>query len=65
MLIVNGKEMQYSGPCTVLELLGRLGYRPDRTAVEKNGEIIPRAELAGTELADNDKLEIVSFVGGG
>lgn len=65
MLIVNGKEMQYSGPCTVLELLRRLGYRPDRTAVEKNGEIIPRAELAGTELADNDKLEIVSFVGGG
>ena len=65
MLIVNGKEMQYSGPCTVLELLRRLGYRPDRTAVEKNGEIIPRAELGGTELADNDKLEIVSFVGGG
>lgn len=65
MLIVNGNEMQYPGPCTVLELLKQLGYRPERTAVERNGEIIRRAELGGTEVADDDKLEIVSFVGGG
>lgn len=65
MLIVNGIEVPYPGPCTVLEFLEQLGHRPGRTAVEKNGEIIPRAELGAVQVRDNDKLEIVSFVGGG
>lgn len=65
MLIVNGKQMPYPGPCTVLELLEQLGYRPQRTAVEKNGEIVPRASLGTVQVTDGDKLEIVSFVGGG
>ena len=34
-------------------------------AVERNGEIVPKAKYEETILADGDKIEIVSFVGGG
>jgi sulfur carrier protein len=36
-----------------------------RIAVEKNGEIVPKAKYAETLLAEGDALEVVSFVGGG
>lgn len=65
MLIVNGKETAYPGECTLLELLKGLGYRAERTAVERNGEIVPRTRLETTKVADGDYLEVVSFVGGG
>ena len=42
--------------------------RPDgtpRLAVERNGNIVPRARYGETVLEDGDVLEIVRFVGGG
>ena len=38
---------------------------PQRIAVERNGEIVPRRTYGETVLQDGDVLEIVSFVGGG
>ena len=40
-------------------------YRRTYIAVEKNGEILPKSEYDTTYLNDGDKIEIVSFVGGG
>ena len=37
----------------------------DRVAVELNRDIVPRDLWASTQLAENDRLEIVHFVGGG
>jgi len=39
--------------------------KPDRVAVELNRELISRDRWTETQLADDDKLEIVHFVGGG
>jgi len=39
--------------------------KPDRVAVELNRELVPRERWGITQLADDDKLEIVHFVGGG
>jgi len=62
---VNGADMPLNGECTLKTFLEREGYAIDRVAVEKNGEIVPKA-LYGTEpLTETDRLEIVSFVGGG
>jgi sulfur carrier protein len=36
-----------------------------KVAVERNGEIVPRAAHGATLLADGDRLEIVVAVGGG
>ena len=50
---------------TVRSLLESLGHDPQRVAVEKNGQIVPRARFADEPLCDTDTLEIVQFVGGG
>ncbi len=51
---------------TVQSLLLELArHDPQRVAVEKNGQIVPRARFADEPLCDADTLEIVQFVGGG
>ena len=50
---------------TVRSLLESLGHDPQRVAVEKNGQIVPRARFADEPLCDADTVEIVQFVGGG
>lgn len=50
---------------TVRSLLEELGHDPQRVAVEKNGQIVPRARFADEVLCDADTVEIVQFVGGG
>lgn len=46
-------------------LLGQLGFAGQRVAVERNREVVPRAEHDSTELRDGDRIELVTFVGGG
>lgn len=62
---VNGESREVAGGTTVRALLVELGLGDTLVAVERNHEIIRRAEHASTELADDDRLEIVHFVGGG
>lgn len=64
-MIINGKEENVATPITVAELVGQRGLRADRVAVELNGEIVPRALRAQTELKGTDTVEIVTFVQGG
>ena len=62
---VNGAGISLNGACTLKAFLEREGYVTGRIAVEKNGEIIPKALYEFEPLTENDRLEIVSFVGGG
>lgn len=64
-MIINGKEEDVATPITVAELVEQRGLRADRVAVELNGEIVPRAQRAQTQLKGTDTLEIVTFVQGG
>ena len=43
----------------------RVTGSPDRVAVERNGDIVPKSKFQETMLSDADTLEIVTFVGGG
>jgi thiamine biosynthesis protein ThiS len=64
-LIINGEDRQFDSTLTISALLERLGMKPDRVAIELNRELISRDRWPATQLADDDKLEIVHFVGGG
>ena len=64
-LIVNGEPRVVDDGLTVRALLDRLGFIDGPVAVERNREVVPRAEHAQTALADGDRLEIVHLVGGG
>jgi thiazole synthase len=54
-----------SAAATIADLVRELDLAPEKVAVERNGEIVPRSTLAEAPLAEGDTLEIVHFVGGG
>ena len=64
MVKINGEELDVAGK-TVAEYLAGTDYALGRVAVERNGEIVPKAKYAETVLADGDSVEVVGFVGGG
>lgn len=64
MVKINGTEFELAGQ-TVAQYLAQAGWDTARLAVERNGDIIPRAQYGETVLEDGDVLEIVRFVGGG
>jgi thiazole synthase len=63
-LTINGEPRRTSAT-TIAALVRELGLKPEKVAVEHNGEIAPRSTLEQVRLADGDQLEIVHFVGGG
>ena len=64
MVKINGEELNLAGK-TVAEYLATTSYDPKRIAVERNGDIIPKAQYGEAVLNDGDSVEVVSFVGGG
>jgi len=64
-IIVNGQPRELSAPLTVEELLRILEVPGRGTAVELNLQLLPRARHGEQLLAEGDRLEIVSLVGGG
>ena len=62
---VNGEMRTFDGVADVAALVAELGLDPRKVAVERNLEIVPRSTYAQTPLADGDRIEIVTFIGGG
>jgi sulfur carrier protein len=62
---LNGEPREVPEGTTVIGLLQRLGMRPELCAVERNGEVVPRAQHGQAELREGDTVEVVTFVGGG
>jgi len=64
MVKINGKELNVAGK-SIAEYLATTNYDHKRIAVERNGDIVPKAQYEDTFLCDGDTVEVVSFVGGG
>ena len=62
---VNGEAREVPDRITVRGLVELLALGGGPVAVERNGEVVPRAEHPTTALAAGDVVEIVHFVGGG
>lgn len=62
---VNGEPKDVPEGLSVRTLVEHLGLADGPVAVERNGEIVKRADHPTTALAAGDELEIVHFVGGG
>jgi sulfur carrier protein len=62
---VNGDALRLPEGASIAVLLERLKIATPRVAVERNREIVPKAEYATTALVPGDQLEVVEFVGGG
>lgn len=64
-VFVNGDAREIEAGTTITALIAALGLGGGPVAVERNREVVPRAEHASTVLAEGDRLELVHFVGGG
>ncbi len=62
---VNGVEHELAAGATVLDVLRLLEIPANGVAVAVNGEVVPRAEHAGTVLADGADIEVLTAVQGG
>lgn len=62
---VNGESREVSGTPSLADLITQLDLPAARIAVELNREVVRRGEWANTMLHDDDRIEVVHFVGGG
>ncbi|WBY07780.1 sulfur carrier protein ThiS [Sphingomonas sp. 7/4-4] len=64
-IVVNGEHKRVTAGLTIIQLAEQLGLVPEKIAVERNLEVVPRSTLGEVLVRDGDELEIVHFVGGG
>jgi len=64
-ITLNGDEKTIEEGLTVSSLVESLGLEKDRVAVEKNTEVIRRKSWEQVRLRAGDRVEVVTFVGGG
>ena len=64
-IVVNGETRAVPEGLGVPALLSHLGLPPERVAIERNREILPRSQWMATTVQPGDRYEIVHLVGGG
>ena len=64
-VFINGKKEEFEKEITISELLEIKKIRKEVVTVEYNEEIIKREDYDKIKLKDNDKIELVFFMGGG
>ncbi len=62
---LNGKKISIKPKTTILVLLKKFKLNNKKVAIEHNGIIVPKSNFKKKYLKNNDKLEVVHFIGGG
>lgn len=62
---INGESREVQGTPTLAELITQLDLPAARIAVELNREVVRRSDWGNTMVHEDDRIEIVHFVGGG
>ena len=62
---INGKKIALKQNFSILDLLKRYKLNKKKVAIELNGKIVPQNKHNSKKLKNNDKIEIVQFIGGG
>jgi sulfur carrier protein len=64
-ITINGEAKDVAVEVTLAQLVEQLDMQPKYIAVERNRELVPRAQHSACILKSGDELEIVTLVGGG
>ena len=62
---LNGKKLVIKSKYSILDLLKKYNLANKKIAVEHNGIIVPKVKFKKKYLKNNDRIEIVHFIGGG
>ena len=64
-IVLNGEEINIADNLNVMGLIELYELPTSKVAVERNLEIVPKSAYVTTMLKENDKIDIVHFIGGG
>ena len=62
---INGRKVALKQNFSILDVLKKYKLNRKKVAIELNGKILPHNKYDNRKLKDNDKIEIVQFIGGG
>ena len=62
---LNGKKIKIYRDLSIKNLLKKYKLNEKKIAIELNGSILPKSYYARKKLKNNDRIEIVHFIGGG
>ena len=62
---LNGKKISINTNFSVRDLIKKYKLKEQKIAIELNGVILPKQNYIKKKLKNNDKIEIVQFIGGG
>ena len=64
-LIINGESKRLPVSINIKYLVGHYQFDPAKVVIEHNSKIVKRDDWGHIVLKENDKIEAISFVGGG
>lgn len=64
-ITLNGEEYHIKENQSISDLVRELDLDVTKIAIERNLEIIANDNFSNTPILENDRIEIVSFIGGG
>ena len=62
---LNGKKISINTNFSVRDLVKKYRLEEKKIAIELNGTILPKQYYGKKKLKNNDKIEVVQFIGGG
>ncbi len=62
---LNGKKIKIQRNLSVKDLIKKYRLKENKIAIELNGTILPKDHYKNKKVKNNDKIEIVQFIGGG
>jgi len=64
-IVLNGKKFSINEKDTINILLKKIDIKSSKVAIEVNKVVIPKEKYRDFKFKKNDKVEIVTFIGGG
>tara|TARA_A100001015_G_C15021580_1_gene728284 strand:- start:2741 stop:2944 length:204 start_codon:yes stop_codon:yes gene_type:complete len=62
---INGRKTAVNQNYSIIDVLKKYKLNKKKVAIELNGKIVPQNKYYSKKLKNNDKIEIVQFIGGG
>ena len=64
-IVLNGKKFTINKKDTINILLKKIDIKSSKVAIEVNKVVIPKEKYRDFKFKKNDKVEVVTFIGGG
>ena len=62
---LNGQIHKFETSLSIEQLLNKLSINKKKVAVELNKSVVPKQKYSNIKIANQDVVEIVTFIGGG